>query len=42
MGKIASKHANTLILTNDNPRDEDPQAIINDILDGIDDSYEVV
>ena len=41
MGKIASKHANTLILTNDNPRDENPQAIINDILDGIDDSYEV-
>ncbi len=41
MGKIASKLANTLILTNDNPRDEDPQAIINDILTGIDDSYEV-
>jgi UDP-N-acetylmuramoyl-L-alanyl-D-glutamate--2,6-diaminopimelate ligase len=32
MGKSASKHANTLILTNDNPRDENPQAIINDIL----------
>jgi UDP-N-acetylmuramoyl-L-alanyl-D-glutamate--2,6-diaminopimelate ligase len=28
-------------LTNDNPRNENPQAIINDILDGIDDSYEV-
>jgi len=41
MGKIASKLADTLILTNDNPRDEDPRAIIDDILDGIDDSYEV-
>ncbi|SFV87350.1 UDP-N-acetylmuramoylalanyl-D-glutamate--2,6-diaminopimelate ligase [hydrothermal vent metagenome] len=41
MGKIASKLANTLILTNDNPRNEDPLAIINDILNGIDDSYEV-
>ncbi len=41
MGKIASKHANTLILTNDNPRDEYHQTIINDILTGIDDSYEV-
>lgn len=41
MGKIASKLANTIILTNDNPRNEDPRAIINDILNGIDDSYEV-
>ncbi|SMN13870.1 UDP-N-acetylmuramoylalanyl-D-glutamate--2,6-diaminopimelate ligase [Bathymodiolus heckerae thiotrophic gill symbiont] len=41
MGKIASKLANTLILTNDNPRNEEPRAIINDILNGIDDSYEV-
>jgi len=41
MGKIASKLANTIVLTNDNPRDEDPQAIINDILSGIDDSFEL-
>jgi UDP-N-acetylmuramoyl-L-alanyl-D-glutamate--2,6-diaminopimelate ligase len=41
MGKIASELADTLILTNDNPRDEDPRAIIDDILNGIDDSYEV-
>ncbi|HIG88602.1 UDP-N-acetylmuramoyl-L-alanyl-D-glutamate--2,6-diaminopimelate ligase [Candidatus Thioglobus sp.] len=41
MGKIASKLADTVILTNDNPRDEDPQAIINDILNGIDDSFEL-
>jgi UDP-N-acetylmuramoyl-L-alanyl-D-glutamate--2,6-diaminopimelate ligase len=42
MGKITSKLADTIILTNDNPRDENPQAIINDILSGIDDSYEVI
>lgn len=41
MGKIASKLANTLILTNDNPRNENPHAIIDDILNGIDDSYDV-
>ena len=41
MGKIASALASTIILTNDNPRSEDPQAIINDILSGIDDSYEL-
>ena len=41
MGKIASKLADTLILTNDNPRDEDPRSIIDDILNGIDDSYVV-
>ncbi len=41
MGKIASKLANTIVLTNDNPRSEDPQAIINDILSGIDDSFEL-
>ncbi|WXU00032.1 MAG: UDP-N-acetylmuramoyl-L-alanyl-D-glutamate--2,6-diaminopimelate ligase [Catillopecten margaritatus gill symbiont] len=41
MGKIASKLADTLILTNDNPRNEDPRTIIDDILNGIDDSYPV-
>lgn len=41
MGKIASKLADTLILTNDNPRNENPRAIIDDILNGVDDSYEV-
>jgi len=35
MGKIASENADSIILTNDNPRGEDPQAIINDILAGI-------
>ncbi|CAC9955279.1 UDP-N-acetylmuramoylalanyl-D-glutamate--2,6-diaminopimelate ligase [Bathymodiolus heckerae thiotrophic gill symbiont] len=42
MGKITSKLADTIILTNDNPRSEDPQAIIDDILSGTDDSYEVI
>ncbi|SFV77447.1 UDP-N-acetylmuramoylalanyl-D-glutamate--2,6-diaminopimelate ligase [hydrothermal vent metagenome] len=42
MGKITSKLADTIILTNDNPRDENPQTIINDILSGIDDSYSVI
>ncbi len=41
MGRIASKLASSIILTNDNPRDEDPQAIINNILSGIDDNYAV-
>jgi UDP-N-acetylmuramoyl-L-alanyl-D-glutamate--2,6-diaminopimelate ligase len=30
MGKIASKHAHTLIFTNHNPKKENPQAFIND------------
>lgn len=35
MGKIASKRADSIILTNDNPRSEDPQSIVDDILAGI-------
>ena len=34
MGKIASERADSIILTNDNPRSENPQAIIDDILAG--------
>lgn len=41
MGKIASKHADTIILTNDNPRNEDPSAIIDDIKSGIADSIDL-
>ncbi|WP_428085820.1 UDP-N-acetylmuramoyl-L-alanyl-D-glutamate--2,6-diaminopimelate ligase [Candidatus Thioglobus sp.] len=41
MGKIVSKLASTIILTDDNPRSEVPRQIISDILNGIDDSYEV-
>ena len=36
MAQEAVKQSDTVILTSDNPRDEDPQAIINDMLDGLD------
>ncbi len=35
MGRIAEQHADALVLTSDNPRNEKPQAIIDDILAGI-------
>ena len=35
MGDIASQLSDILILTNDNPRSEDPEKIIDDILSGI-------
>ena len=35
MGAIAEQYADTIVLTNDNPRHEDPNAIIQDILSGI-------
>ena len=41
MGKIASELANSIILTNDNPRNEDPNTIINEIISGINDNFEV-
>jgi UDP-N-acetylmuramoyl-L-alanyl-D-glutamate--2,6-diaminopimelate ligase len=41
MGKIASKNANTIILTNDNPRNEVPSDIIDDISCGIVDGAKV-
>ena len=37
MGAVAEKHADVVWLTNDNPRSESPQAIIEDILTGIKD-----
>jgi len=36
MGRIAQAVADHVILTTDNPRHEDPQAIVNDILAGMD------
>lgn len=35
MGKIAVEFSDRVIVTSDNPRDEDPQVIISDILKGI-------
>lgn len=39
MGKIATKLSDFTIITNDNPRTEDPQLIFKDILNGISDEY---
>ena len=35
MGKIASKHCDQIILTNEDPYDEDPEKIIDDVKKGI-------
>ena len=35
MGKIASNYGDKIILTNDNPREEDPKSIANNVLSGI-------
>jgi len=35
MGQIAEQYADRLILTSDNPRGEDPQAIVDDIMAGL-------
>ena len=35
MGAIAQAYADTVIVTNDNPRTEDPNHIVNDIMQGI-------
>jgi len=42
MGNIAKKFADELIVTSDNPRSEEPIAIINDILNGINEKSNVV
>jgi UDP-N-acetylmuramoyl-L-alanyl-D-glutamate--2,6-diaminopimelate ligase len=41
MGEIASRLADVTIVTSDNPRSEQPQAIIDEILEGIDGPVEV-
>lgn len=38
MGSIARRFADQIIITDDNPRHEDANAIVNDILEGIEDS----
>ena len=35
MGRAVEQGADVAILTNDNPRHEDPQAIFRDVLDGL-------
>jgi UDP-N-acetylmuramoyl-L-alanyl-D-glutamate--2,6-diaminopimelate ligase len=42
MGKVASSLAKRVYITSDNPRHEDPDVIINDILCGIEDKSNVV
>jgi UDP-N-acetylmuramoyl-L-alanyl-D-glutamate--2,6-diaminopimelate ligase len=42
MGKVASMFAKKIYITSDNPRNEDPQAIADDILSGIKDRSNVV
>jgi UDP-N-acetylmuramoyl-L-alanyl-D-glutamate--2,6-diaminopimelate ligase len=43
MGDIASSLSDIIVVTSDNPRTEDPQAIIKDILEGVKkDNYEVI
>ena len=42
MGEIASKYSDQIILTSDNPRNEDPLDIINDIKLGIKNSKKIV
>ena len=39
MGAAAVAGADLVVVTSDNPRTEDPQAIIDDILGGVDDDY---
>jgi UDP-N-acetylmuramoyl-L-alanyl-D-glutamate--2,6-diaminopimelate ligase len=42
MGQAAENYADRIILTNDNPRSEDPNQIISDILNGISDKSKVL
>ena len=42
MGAIASRHADRIIVTSDNPRGEDPNAIISEIVAAITVAYEVI
>ncbi len=42
MGRVASSLAKKVFITSDNPRHENPEAIVQDILDGIEDRSDVV
>ncbi len=41
MGRIASELADVVVVTSDNPRSEDPQAIVDEILGGVEGEVEV-
>ena len=41
MGQVVSRLADRAIVTSDNPRSEEPLAIIEDILDGMEDDFDV-
>ena len=41
MGKSAEKWSDVVIITSDNPRDEEPESIIEDILDGVEDKGKI-
>ncbi len=42
MGRVAASLAKRVYITSDNPRNEDPDAIVNDILSGIEDQTNVI
>ena len=42
MGRVAASLAKKVIITSDNPRHEDPEMIVNDILEGIQDKTNVI
>ncbi len=42
MGQVVSKFANYAILTNDNPRYEDPKVIAQEVADGLTCSYKII
>lgn len=42
MGAVASRMADTVVITSDNPRSEDPQAIIADIAEGVSGQHEQI
>ncbi|MDR0903923.1 MAG: UDP-N-acetylmuramoyl-L-alanyl-D-glutamate--2,6-diaminopimelate ligase [Ruminococcus sp.] len=42
MGKAAEEFADVIVVTSDNPRDEDPELIIDQILDGMESSKQII